>query len=106
MNSMSLGLTLAENYSSIELGLAAYTLVISISGFIIMGIDKGKAKSKERRVSEGTLMTISFLGGAIGVLIGMLIFKHKTNKNRFRLGIPLLYIINQIIGILIVLYIK
>ncbi|MGF7060358.1 DUF1294 domain-containing protein [Brassicibacter mesophilus] len=94
----------AVNFTSGELAMAVYVIILSIIGFIMMGIDKTKAKNGDWRVREATLMTIAFLGGAIGVLCGMLIFKHKINKSKFRLGIPLLYLLNRAIEIVIASY--
>ena len=53
-------------------------LVVSLLTFCVYGIDKRKAKKEKRRISEKTLLTMSFLGGAIGGFLAMLKFRHKT----------------------------
>ncbi|WP_051686268.1 DUF1294 domain-containing protein [Chryseobacterium hispalense] len=59
--------------------------VISIVTFIIFGIDKRKAVKHQRRIPEATLLSLTFLGGTIGALLGMLIFRHKISKTSFLL---------------------
>ena len=76
-----------------------FFLLINILSFLLFGIDKQKAIKKKYRISEFTLLLISFLGGSIGSLLGMIIFHHKTKKIKFILLIPLFLIINIIIFI-------
>ena len=59
--------------------------VISVITFIIFGIDKRKAVKHQRRIPESTLLSLTFLGGTIGALLGMLIFRHKISKTSFLL---------------------
>ncbi|MEC3877441.1 DUF1294 domain-containing protein [Chryseobacterium salviniae] len=59
--------------------------IISIITFIIFGIDKRKAVKHQRRISENTLLTVTFFGGTIGALLAMLIFRHKISKRSFLL---------------------
>ncbi len=82
-----------------------YLLLINLIGFALMGIDKYKAKIDKWRTKESTLMAISFLGGSAGIMIGMIIFKHKINKKKFYIGVPLLYIFNVIVNRIIMFYI-
>ncbi|KJF25565.1 membrane protein [Clostridium aceticum] len=74
-----------------------YLLCINIVGMILMGVDKAKAKKNQWRIQELTFMIMALLGGAIGILIGMVTFHHKQSKKKFYIGIPLLYIINKVI---------
>lgn len=53
-------------------------LVVNIAAYIMYGIDKKRAKKGEWRISERTLLLIGFFGGAIGALMGMKQFHHKT----------------------------
>ena len=46
--------------------------------------DKRKAKKEDWRVSEATLLTMSFIGGAVGIFMGMFRFRHKTRKRSFQ----------------------
>lgn len=78
-----------------------YLLVMNLFTFLIMGIDKKKAKKGSWRVPEKTLFTLVALGGGIGGIAGMNIFKHKTKKTRFIIGFPLIIIMQIIIIITI-----
>ena len=66
-----------------------YFSIINILTFLAMGFDKNQAIHKKRRISEITLISLSFLGGGFGSLLGMNIFHHKTKKVKFILLIPL-----------------
>ena len=70
-----------------------YALIINIIGFFAFGIDKLKAKKSSYRISEKTLITICAVGGALGGLLGMMIFHHKTSKPKFIITVPLLVLI-------------
>lgn len=62
--------------------------------FLMMGLDKMKAKADRRRISEKTLLTSAFVMGGIGIAAGAAIFHHKTRKILFKIGIPLALIVN------------
>lgn len=62
-----------------------------------MFIDKEKAKRHKWRISENTLIFISILGGSIGSIIGMHLFRHKTKHMKFKLGLPVILIIQIIL---------
>ena len=79
-----------------------YLIVINILGFLIMGLDKHKAKMAERRIPENTLFMFTILGGGIGTIAGMYVFHHKTKKMKFKVGMPLVLILE----ILIFVYFK
>lgn len=71
-----------------QLGLF-YLLVMNILGFSAFGIDKQRARKRKRRFSEQNLLRISVFGGGIGSLVGMYLFRHKTQKTQFQIVIPL-----------------
>jgi len=73
---------------------AAVLAVWNLISFLIMGIDKRKARKEKRRISEKTLITCAFLMGGIGVGAGMLTFHHKTLKWKFRILVPLAILCN------------
>lgn len=58
-----------------------------------MFIDKTLAVKRKRRISENFLFLGAFLLGSLGIYFGMFIFKHKTKKYKFYMGIPILIII-------------
>ncbi len=62
-----------------------------------MFIDKQKAKRHKWRISENTLILISILGGSIGSIIGMQLFRHKTKHVKFKLGLPIILIMQIIL---------
>lgn len=56
----------------------------------VFGLDKRAAKRNTWRTPEKTLLSLSLVGGWPGALLGMRLFRHKTRKARFRIGIPLI----------------
>lgn len=70
--------------------LLAYMSIVSIVLLILMGMDKSRAKNHEWRVAERTLFTLAIAGGAVGGVLGMYLFRHKTRHNHFAFGFPLL----------------
>ena len=69
-----------------------YLLIINAIAFLLMLVDKYKARKNLWRIPEATLMTSALLGGSIGALIGMYTVRHKTKHLKFTLGIPLILI--------------
>ena len=67
-----------------------YLIIINASGFFLMLADKQKARHGAWRIPEATLMWTAILGGSIGTLLGMYLFRHKTRHLKFILGIPLI----------------
>ena len=70
-----------------------YLLIINCIGFVIMGIDKRKARRGEWRISERTLFACALAGGSIGTFLGMHVFRHKTKHWYFKYGMPLILIL-------------
>ena len=68
----------------------AYVIVLSLILLILMYTDKQKAIKQQWRISEKTLFTLAIFGGAIGGVLGMYLFRHKTKQNRFAFGFSLL----------------
>ena len=79
--------------------LAVALLVWNLAVFAIFGIDKSKAKRGDRRVSEIALLLIAFFLGAVGALAGMLVFRHKTRKLKFKILVPIAFLLNAAIAI-------
>lgn len=82
--------------------LALWLVVINLVTFFVFGVDKLKAKRKEvhestRRVPEKTLFLLSALGGSVGALLGMRVWRHKTLHKTFRFGIPAILALQIII---------
>ena len=74
-----------------------YLVIINIIGFLAMGIDKRKAKKNSWRIPEKTLFIITTLGGGIGTVTGMYVFRHKTKKIDFVIGLPAILILEIIL---------
>ena len=60
-----------------------YLVGINILTFLIYGLDKYLAIKKTYRISEYSLLVLSFFGGSIGALLAMKVFRHKTRKKSF-----------------------
>lgn len=75
--------------------LACWLVLINLIAFLAFGLDKWKAKRKEkkesvRRIPEKNLLLLAAAGGSIGALLGMKAFRHKTLHKAFRFGVPLI----------------
>ena len=68
--------------------LPLYLILINAAALLLMLSDKRKAKRGAWRIPEATLMCVALLGGSIGALLGMKLFRHKTRHLKFTLGIP------------------
>lgn len=77
----------------LTIAILAYLIIINLAGFTVMGMDKAKAKKGAWRIPEATLFLFAFLGGGIGTTLGMNIFRHKTKHWYFKLGMPLIAIV-------------
>ena len=80
-----------------------YFFVINLVTFLIMGYDKHEAKINQWRISEKALFLLCIFGGSIGGILGMYVFRHKTQKWYFKFGFPLIVIIQICIVIYIML---
>ncbi|AWK51421.1 DUF1294 domain-containing protein [Clostridium beijerinckii] len=80
--------------------ISTYLFIINLLGFFIMLIDKQRAIHKEWRVPEKTLIGISVFGGAIGMLLGMSSFRHKTKHKKFTIGVPFILLMQIFLTIL------
>ncbi len=81
--------------------LYAYLVIMNAMGFLIMLADKKKAQQGRWRISESTLISIAVLGGSIGSLLGMKLFRHKTKHLKFTLGIPLILALQIVLGVVL-----
>lgn len=65
-----------------------YVILINLIGFGIMALDKFKAQRGYWRTPEKTIFTVTLLGGGFGTIAGMYMFRHKTKKLSFTIGLP------------------
>ena len=82
--------------------LIGYLILVNAVAFLLMLIDKYKAKKNKWRISEATLMGIAAIGGSLGAIGGMYTFRHKTKHLKFTLGVPAILIL-QIAAVLYLL---
>ena len=85
--------------------LIAVLFVLNLAAFLLMGVDKRTAVRDVRRISEKALLTACGLFAALGGLIGMHVFHHKTRKLKFKLGVPLMLIAQAAILIALFVYV-
>ncbi|MCI8853347.1 MAG: DUF1294 domain-containing protein [Lachnospiraceae bacterium] len=74
-----------------------YLLAVNILAFSSMGSDKKRARQGRWRIPEKTLFLLALLGGSIGSLAGMHIFRHKTRHWYFRYGIPAILVLQVVL---------
>ena len=79
-----------------------YLIVINVVAFLFYGIDKWKAKQGSWRISEASLLILAVIGGSIGALLGMKVWRHKTMHKKFKYGLPLI-LLGQIALIYLIL---
>ena len=70
---------------------------INLVAFLMMDVDKRRAKSKKPRIPEKTLFVTAALGGSIGAMLGMWTFRHKTKHRTFVYGMPLILLAQLVI---------
>ena len=90
--------TSVNNIFSVK-NIIIYLIIINIIGFLIMLIDKKKAEKGAWRIKEKTIFIVTALGGGVGTIAGMYTFRHKTKKLAFVIGLPVILILEIILGI-------
>ena len=81
--------------------LLIYLFLINAVSFLLMLIDKWKAKKMRWRIPEATLMGSALLGGSLGALTGMYLVRHKTKHPKFTLGSPVILAVQIVILVLL-----
>ena len=85
--------------TTLSTALLLYLLLLNLTGFLIMGIDKRRARRHMWRISEKTLFFTALLGGSVGTLAGMYAFRNKTRHWYFVIGMPLILILQAGIAV-------
>ena len=83
--------------------IVSYLIIINLIGFVIMGVDKLKAKKRAWRIPESTLFVVALIGGSLGTTVGMHVFRHKTRHWYFLYGMPAILVI-QIAIVVVLIY--
>ena len=81
--------------------LSAYLAAINLLGFAFMGIDKRRSIRSAFRIPEATLFAVALLGGSLGCILGMHLFKHKTKHWYFLFGMPIILILQLVLIVLL-----
>ncbi|MGG3572788.1 DUF1294 domain-containing protein [Bacillus gobiensis] len=79
--------------------MALFIVLINLYGYILMGIDKKRAREHKWRISESHLWVVCLLFGSAGIGAGMYYFRHKTKHISFRLGVPVCFILHVGLGV-------
>ena len=74
-----------------------YLIIINLIAFLVMYLDKRKARYGKWRIPEQSLLILALIGGSIGAIIGMYTFRHKTKKLRFSVGFPIILILQIVL---------
>lgn len=79
----------------------ALLILWNLAGFILVWLDKRRARRDEWRFRERTFFLWALAFGAVGILLGMYVFRHKTRHWSFRVGMPIIAIFNLVCGYLV-----
>ena len=78
-----------------------YLILINAAGLLFMLTDKRRAIKDRYRIPEKVLLGIALVGGSIGCIAGMNLFRHKTKKPAFSIGLPVILAVQAILGIVL-----
>lgn len=76
-----------------------WVLVWTLVSFALMGVDKWKAICGSRRIPEKVLFLTAILGGSVGAIAGMNLFRHKTLHRSFRFGMPAILVLQVLLAL-------
>lgn len=71
-----------------------FIICVNVVTLFVYGLDKLKAMRQWRRVPESTHLLLAFFGGSLGALMGMTLFRHKTQHKAFTIGVPLILLLH------------
>ena len=74
-----------------------YLLVINFVAFYLYWDDKRRAKKDKWRIKESTLLLIGLVGGSLGSLVSMHVFRHKTQHWKFKILVPVFFILHAVL---------
>lgn len=78
-----------------------YLASVNCISFIVMGVDKHKARKRAWRIPESTLFVLALIGGSAGSILGMHLFHHKTKHWYFLYGMPAILILQVLLVLLL-----
>ncbi|WP_313167060.1 DUF1294 domain-containing protein [Streptococcus parasuis] len=71
---------------AVKQGFTLFLMIWNLVVFLVYGLDKGKARKGSYRISEKTLLMMTYVGGGLGAWAGGTHFRHKTQKKYFQLA--------------------
>lgn len=74
---------------------------VNLLAFALYGLDKWKAKRDAWRTRESTLLLVAALGGSVGALLGMELFRHKTKHVKFKVLVPVFLVLHITLAVYI-----
>lgn len=77
----------------------AYLVIVNVVGFVLMFVDKKRAQNNQWRIKEATLFLTAAIGGSIGSMLGMKVFRHKTKHLSFMIGMPAIFIVQMALAV-------
>ena len=80
-----------------------YLAIINALGFLLMLIDKWKAKKNLWRIPEATLLGVATIGGSLGAILGMNLVRHKTQHLKFSIGLPVIFAVQVVLLVILFL---
>lgn len=83
-----------------------YLLLVNVIGFVLMFVDKKRAQNNQWRIKEATLFFAAAIGGSIGSMLGMKVFRHKTKHWSFLIGMPAIFIVQVVLVIGYFVYLR
>ncbi len=74
-----------------------YALAVNTLCYVLFALDKGYSQRGEKRIPERTLFTAALLGGALGGILAMYQFRHKTRHRSFKYGLPIILVLQLVL---------
>lgn len=74
-------------------------LLLNITAFVLMWIDKNRKKEHEERLPDGLLYVVAMFGGSLGMVMGMHILDVRTHNKNFYLGMPSILLAHVVIAL-------
>lgn len=74
-----------------------YFVIKNFIAFMLMYVDKSRARKSQWRIKESTLLFSAILGGSLGSYLGMKLFRHKTKHPKFKYGIPFIILVQLLL---------
>ena len=78
--------------------LITWLMIVNLFGFFQMFADKRRAKKDKWRIPEKRLFLVAAIGGSIGSILGMQLFRHKTKHKIFVIGMPAIFVVQVVLA--------